>query len=72
MVGGGSSELRSLRSEVQRAVEIYGELGLEVTRLEAEVAELQAEVAELRAASAEVAKPARRSKAKPRAKQKAG
>jgi hypothetical protein len=67
MVGGGSSELRLLRCEVQRAIEIYGELGLEVTRLEAEIAEVQAGLAELRAG----AKPAKRapgSKAKPRAK----
>ena len=86
MVGGGSSELRSLRSNVDRALEVCGNLGYDlgaleqtVGRLESEVASLAAELAELRAGSAQPAqpekqakpaKPAPRSAAKRRAKAK--
>ncbi len=65
MTGGGSSELRSLRSDVERALEICGKHGRELVQLWELVGDLQAEVAELRADGA-AAKPAPRSKAKPR------
>lgn len=48
MTGGGSSELRSLRSEVARALEICRNHGHELQQLAELVGDLQAAVAELR------------------------